>query len=219
MPEVDSPSFDDRDTPERLEDGRLLFSKECEFLWEAKALDNLPPLGLPEVAFAGRSNVGKSSLVNALTGQKALARSSNTPGRTQSLVFFELGQRLRLVDLPGYGYAKVSRSKVADWTELTQDFLRGRSTLARLYLLVDARHGFKPSDHEMMDMLDESALSYQIILTKADKLKPNQQLTMLAATEAVAKKRRAAHPEVLLTSAGKNIGIAALRSRMAALAV
>ena len=124
-----------------------------------------------------------------------------------------------MVDLPGYGYAKVSRSKVTDWTVLTRDFLRGRSTLARLYLLVDARHGFKPSDHEMMDMLDESALSYQIILTKADKLKPNQQLTMLAATEAVARKRRAAHPEVLLTSAGKNIGIAALRSRMAALAV
>lgn len=219
MPDIDAPLIDDPDSPERLEAGRLLFSRECDFLWEAKALDNLPPLGLPEIAFAGRSNVGKSSLVNALTGQKALARSSNTPGRTQSLVFFELGERLRLVDLPGYGYAKVSRSKVKDWTQLTRDFLRGRSTLARLYLLVDARHGFKPSDFEMMDMLDDAALSYQIILTKADKLKPNQQLAIVDGTKAATKKRRAAHPEVLLTSSDKNIGIAELRSRMAALAV
>lgn len=219
MPDIDAPINDDPDSPEQLEAGRLLFSRECDFLWEAKALDNLPPHGLPEIAFAGRSNVGKSSLVNALTGQKALARSSNTPGRTQSLVFFELGDRIRLVDLPGYGYAKVSRSKVKDWTELTRDFLRGRSSLARLYLLVDARHGFKPSDHEMMDMLDDAALSYQIILTKADKLKPNQQLAIVEATKAATKKRRAAHPEIMLTSSDKNIGIAGLRSRIAALAV
>lgn len=212
------PEFDNQETPERLEAGRLLFARECEFLWEAKSLDNLPPLGLPEIAFAGRSNVGKSSLVNALVGQKALARSSRTPGRTQSLVFFELGDRLRLVDLPGYGYAKVSRSKVHDWTELTRDFLRGRQSLARLFLLVDARHGFKPSDEEMMSLLDKAALSYQIILTKADKLKPNQRMAMHIKTQEAAAKHRAAHPDVLLTSSDKGIGIAELRARIAALA-
>lgn len=201
-----------------IEAGRRLFQAEARFLWEAKALDNLPPPDLPEIAFAGRSNVGKSSLINGLLGRKDLARASNTPGRTQSLVFFDLANRLRLVDLPGYGYAKVSRSKVKDWTRLTRDFLRGRSTLERLYLLVDARHGFKPSDHEMMEMLDEAALSYQVILTKRDKVKAQDAARVLAETTEAAAKRRAAHPEVLMTSAAKGDGLPELRAYMAAYA-
>lgn len=201
-----------------IEAGRRLFQGEANFMWEAKSLDNLPEPGLPEVAFAGRSNVGKSSLINGLLGRKDLARASNTPGRTQSLVFFDLAERLRLVDLPGYGYARVSRSKVKDWTKLTRDFLRGRQALARLCLLVDGRHGLKPSDHDMMEMLDDSALSYQVVLTKHDKLKPPEAARILAATEAAAAKRRAAHPVVLFTSADKGYGLPELRARLATFA-
>lgn len=203
---------------EALEAGRVLFQGEATFMWEAKALDNLPPAGLPEIAFAGRSNVGKSSLINGLLGRKDLAHASNTPGRTQSLVFFDLAGRMRLVDLPGYGYARASKSKVKDWTRLTQDFLRGRATLQRLCLLVDARHGLKPSDHEMMAMLDDAALSYQVVLTKRDKLKTAEADRVLAETTAAAAKRRAAHPEVLMTSAEKGDGLAELRARLAAFA-
>ncbi len=203
---------------EALEAGRLLFAREATFLWEAKSLDNLPPPELPEVAFAGRSNVGKSSLINALLGRKDLARASNTPGRTQSLIFFDVGQRIRVVDLPGYGYARASKVKIKDWTRLTRDFLRGRQKLARLCLLVDARHGLKPGDHEMMALLDEAALSYQVVLTKRDKVKAEEAARVLAATEAAAAKRRAAHPVVLMTSAAKGDGIAELRAHLAAFA-
>ena len=202
-------------SPEAIEAGRKLFQAEARFLWEAKSLDNLPPPDLPEIAFAGRSNVGKSSLINALPGRKALANASNTPGRTQSLVFFDLAEKLRIVDLPGYGYARASKSKVRDWTKLTRDFLRGRVKLTRLCLLVDGRHGFKPGDHEMMKLLDESALSYQVILTKRDKLTEQEAARVLAETTAEATKRRAAHPEVLLTSAAKGDGLAELRAHLA----
>lgn len=201
-----------------IEAGRKLFQAEARFMWEAKALDNLPAPELPEIAFAGRSNVGKSSLINALLGRKDLARASNTPGRTQSLVFFDLDDRLRIVDLPGYGYARASKSKVRDWTRLTRDFLRGRSKLARLCLLVDGRHGLKPSDHEMMEVLDEAALSYQVVLTKRDKLKAEAAATVLAETQAAAAKRRAAHPVVLMTSALNGDGMAELRAHLAAFA-
>jgi GTP-binding protein len=198
-----------------IEAARKLFQSEAEFLWEAKSLDNLPPADLPEIAFAGRSNVGKSSLINALLGRKDLARASNTPGRTQSLVFFDLGDRLRIVDLPGYGYARASKTKISDWNQLTKNFLRGRAKLVRLCLLVDGRHGLKPSDHEMMSMLDDAALSYQVILTKRDKLKDGLADRVLDATSAEAAKRRAAHPVVLVTSADKGHGLPELRTHLA----
>lgn len=210
----ETPAF----SPDQLEAARKLFQGEARFLWEAKALDNLPPPDLPEIAFAGRSNVGKSSLINALLGRKDLARASNTPGRTQSLVFFDLAERLRIVDLPGYGYARASKTKVRDWTRLTQDFLRGRAKLARLCLLIDARHGFKPSDHDMMAMLDDAALSYQVVLTKRDKLKAAEAERVLAATTAAAAKRRAAHPVVLMTSSESGAGLPELRAHLAAFA-
>jgi len=210
----DAPGF----STEELEAARKLFQAEAEFMWEAKSLHNLPPSDLPEIAFAGRSNVGKSSLINGLLGRKDLARASNTPGRTQSLVFFNLAGRLRIVDLPGYGYARASKSKIKDWTKLTRDFLRGRAKLGRLCLLVDARHGLKPSDHEMMELLDEAALSYQLILTKQDKLKGDMAERVLAATTAAAAKRRAAHPDVLLTSSTTGAGLPELRAHLAAFA-
>ncbi len=147
------------DEPEALERGRLLFARECRFVWAAAALDGLPPEGVPEIAFAGRSNVGKSSLINALTGRGGLARTSNTPGRTQQLNFFDLDGRLVLVDLPGYGFAQAPKTAVARWTGLVRDFLRGRPTLRRVYLLVDSRHGLKENDREIMRMLDSAVES------------------------------------------------------------
>ena len=156
-----------------IEQGRLLFAQECNFLLGIDKLGQLPDASLPEVAFAGRSNVGKSSLINALTSRKAIARTSNTPGRTQQLNFFNLGKRLILVDLPGYGYARVSKTQVAAWTRTLKAFLRGRVTLRRVCLLIDSRVGIKDLDREMMDMLDSAAVMYQIVLTKVDKLKNN----------------------------------------------
>jgi len=200
-----------------MEHGRLLFAQECNFIWGAADQANLPEATLPEIAFAGRSNVGKSSLVNALTGRKTLARTSNTPGRTQQLNFFDLGGRMILVDLPGYGYAKESKSKVSAWTKLVKNYLRGRVTLRRICLLIDGRHGLKPNDIEIMDMLDKSAVPYQIVLTKMDKVKKADQAAVLEKTAAGLKKHAAAHPEVAFTSAEDGTGVAELRASLATL--
>ena len=201
-----------------MERGRLLFAQECNFIWGAADQANLPEASLPEIAFAGRSNVGKSSLVNALTGRKTLARTSNTPGRTQQLNFFDLGGRLILVDLPGYGYAKESKTKVNAWTKLVKDYLRGRVTLRRICLLIDGRHGLKPNDVEIMDMLDKAAVPYQIVLTKMDKVKNAEQAEVREKTAAGLKKHAAAHPEVAFTSSEDGTGVAELRASLATLA-
>jgi len=201
-----------------LEAGRLLFAQECRYLLSAVRADQLPTLNLDEIAFAGRSNVGKSSLVNALTGRKTLARTSNTPGRTRQLNFFDLGGRLTLVDLPGYGYARASKTDIQSWTGLTQDYLRGRAQLRRVLLLVDSRHGLKKSDMDIMAMLDEAAVSYQLVLTKVDKVKAPALAKVRSATMDKLSRRPAAHPEVMQTSAWTGEGVALLRTELAALA-
>jgi GTP-binding protein len=180
----------------------------------AAKIEQLPPAELPEVTFAGRSNVGKSSLINALVGQKYLARASNEPGRTRELNFFVLDEKLRLVDLPGYGWAKASKVTVKKFQNLGRDYLRGRASLMRAYVLIDARHGLKSVDNEPMDALDKAAVSYQIILTKSDKIKPAELAEVVAATQLAIKKRPAAHPVVIATSAGTGLGIAELRAEI-----
>lgn len=180
---------------------------------------DLPDDDLPEVAFAGRSNVGKSSLINALTGRKDIARTSNTPGRTQELNFFDLGGRLMMVDLPGYGYAKASKSKVKLWQKAMRDYLRGRASLRRAFVLIDARHGIKDQDRAVMDMLDEAAVSYQVILTKADKEKETALANVLARTARELTGHVAAYPEILVTSSRKNRGLDEVRAAMASLAL
>ena len=204
---------DDDEAAARAEAARLLFAGRIEFLKSAPALKFLPDLGLPEVAFAGRSNVGKSSLLNALTGRRAIARTSVTPGRTQELNFFEVGEptRLRLVDMPGYGFAKAPPKVVEQWRRLVRDYLRGRVVLKRTLLLIDSRHGVKPVDAEMMQMLDEAAVGYRVVLTKADKVKASELAGVLARTEAEARKRTAAYPGVIVTSSETKLGIDALR--------
>jgi GTP-binding protein len=204
--------------------GEALFKLEPRFVWAARTMADLPPMGPPEVAFAGRSNVGKSSLVNALTGRKSLARASQEPGRTRELIFFAMAakdgpDRLRIVDLPGFGYAKASKTEIARWTEATRDFLRGRATLKRVFLLVDARHGLKPNDVEVMRALDQAATAYQIVLTKIDKLKAGERAAVHAATLAALAKRPAAHPEALMVSSHAGEGIAELRAEVATLAL
>ncbi|WP_408887561.1 ribosome biogenesis GTP-binding protein YihA/YsxC [Roseicella frigidaeris] len=201
-----------------LEAGRLLFARPCAFFYAAQRLDQLPPTGLPEVAFCGRSNVGKSSLVNALTGQKALARVSQTPGRTRQLNFFDLDGRLTLVDMPGYGYARASKSVKADWQGLMFDFLRGRPTLRRVFLLLDARIETKAGDRAAMELLNDAAVAFQIVLTKADDAKPYWLEKRRAEAEALARSHTAGHPLVIVTSAETGLGIPELRAEMAALA-
>jgi GTP-binding protein len=203
---------------EALETGRLLFAKECSFVMGVARIDDLPADILPEIAFAGRSNVGKSSLINALTGRKTLARTSNTPGRTQQLNFFNLGDRLTIVDLPGYGYAKAPKGEVDRWNRLIRKYLKGRVGLRRLCVLIDARHGLKVSDRQVMDMLDESAVVYQIVLTKADKVKAGDLAKRREEITVEIRKRAAANPEIMATSAVKGVGITELRAALAELA-
>jgi GTP-binding protein len=202
----------------RLEAGRLLFAGECRFVYAAQRLDQLPAQGLPEVAFAGRSNVGKSSLINALTGRRALARASNTPGRTRQLNFFDLADRLTLVDMPGYGYAQAGKQVKADWQGLMFDYLRGRPTLRRVVLLLDSRVEVKESDRAVMGLLDRAAVAYQIVLTKADGVTAAALAAKQAEAEALARKHPAAFPLVLATSAEKRTGFEALRAELAGFA-
>ena len=200
-----------------LEAGRLLFARRIEFMRSAVSLETLPKASLPEICFAGRSNVGKSSLINALTQRKGLARASNTPGRTRELNYFDIDAQLHLVDLPGYGYARASKTDIARWTALTRAYLRGRATLRRVFLLIDSRHGLKPSDHELMAMLDESAVTYQLILTKIDKIKQHSLDDIFTKTQNAIAKRPAAYPTLMATSSEKKIGLDILRAEIALL--
>lgn len=193
-----------------------LFAQPCHFVMGGVSLEALPPMHYPEIAFAGRSNVGKSSLVNALTGQKTLAHASNTPGRTRELNFFLLAEKLMLVDLPGYGYAKAGRKEVRAWNDLVMAYLAGRPNLKRVLVLIDSRHGLKENDLTTMKLLDETAVSYQIILTKLDKIKPQEAEKVLAETQAKLRKHPAAMAEVIGTSSEKKTGISEVRASLAA---
>jgi GTP-binding protein len=203
-------------TADELEAARVLFAHEVTFMMGAVEIAGLPPADLPEVAFAGRSNVGKSTLINAVTGRLHLARASNSPGRTREVNFFVADEKLRLVDLPGYGFARASRGDVKKFQNLGRDYLRGRPNLKRAYLLIDARHGLKDVDTEALDTFDVAAVSYQIVLTKADKLKPSEVEAVTARTLAAIAKRPAAFPRVLATSAEKGAGIPELRAEIVA---
>jgi GTP-binding protein len=204
--------------PELAEAGRLLFARECQFVAGAAHPAALPSESLPEIAFIGRSNVGKSSLVNALTGRRMLARTSNTPGRTQQINFFDLGGRLMLVDLPGYGHAEASKTAIRAWTALIRHYLRGRASLRRACLLIDARRGITEVDRPTMQLCDEAALSYQVVLTKTDAVSVTNLQATAATVAAELSRHRAAHPEIHLTSAEKRHGIAALRATLAGFA-
>ena len=203
----------------QLEAGRLLFARDVTFMLSAVSLETLPPARLPEICFAGRSNVGKSSLINALTNRKGLARASNTPGRTRELNYFNVDERLFVVDLPGYGYAKASKSDIARWTKLTRQFLFGRASLRRVFLLIDSRHGLKDSDLELMAMLDETAVTYQLILTKTDKLKKGALEKVSIKTQKAIAKRPAAFPKIINTSSETKNGLDLLRAEIATLAM
>jgi GTP-binding protein len=203
---------------EEVEAARVLFARPVEFLMGAARIDGLPPADLPEVAFAGRSNVGKSSLINGLTGRKHLARASTEPGRTREVNFFVLDGRLRLADLPGYGFARASRSDARRFQDLGRAYLRGRPNLRRVYLLIDARHGLKSTDADALDALDQAAVSYQVVLTKTDKLKPAEAKAMAAETATKVARRPAAFPRVVATSAETGAGLADLRAEIAAAA-
>ena len=206
---------DDKDA-KLIEAGRKLFTRDWQFIWASPSIETLPPMAGIEVAFAGRSNVGKSSLINALTGRNALARTSHTPGRTQELIFFEgpKDAEFRLVDMPGYGYASAPKAKVASWTSLIHKFLGGRSNLARVYVLIDSRHGFKDVDLDVLNTLDKAAVSYQVVLTKADQVKPAELEERTAAAAAALTKHPAAFPELLVTSSRTGAGMPQLRAAM-----
>jgi GTP-binding protein len=202
-----------------IEAARVLFARPASFLMGAARIDQLPEADLPEVAFAGRSNVGKSSLINALTGRGGLARASNEPGRTREVNFFLLDEKIRLVDLPGYGFAKASKGETRRFQNLGRDYLRGRVNLRRVYLLIDARHGIKAADVEALAALDQAAVSYQVVLTKADKIKPAEAEKATAAALAAVSRRPAAFPRVLATSAETGAGLALLRAEVVAAAL
>ena len=208
----------DEERAELIEAGRLLFARPCNFFYAAQKSDQLPEPGLPEVAFCGRSNVGKSTLVNALVGQKALARVSQTPGRTRQLNFFNLADRIVLVDLPGYGYAKASKDMQRDWQGVMFDYLRGRPNLMRVILLLDARVETKSSDRAAMELMNVAAVAFQIVLTKADDVGPMKLAARIKEAEALAREHTAAHPLVLVTSSETGQGIAELRAEIASLA-
>lgn len=195
-----------------MEQARLLFARGTTFVKGVVGLSGLPPMELPEIAFAGRSNVGKSSLINSLTNVKGLARASNTPGRTRELNYFSVDNKVNLVDMPGYGYAKASKSDIKQWNNLIRSYLQGRANLRRVYLLIDSRHGIKPNDIELMDMLDESAVTYQIILTKIDKIKKSDVEKVYDEVLNLVQKRSASYPFIVATSAEKKDGIDLLRS-------
>ena len=206
-------------TRAEIEAGRRLFAGDWNFVSAASSLASLPAMTAPEIAFAGRSNVGKSSLINALTGRKALARTSNTPGRTQELIFFSGPERLVLVDMPGYGYAATAKSKIAAWTALIHEYLRGRATLARVYILVDARHGLKTADDAILDALSEAAVSHEIVLTKADQISEAELSECVGTVKAAIRKRPAAFPEVIATSSRTGTGVSDLRAAIARLLI
>ena len=208
-------TFDD----EEIEAGRLLFAGPCDFIAAAQNLTALPPISLPEIAFAGRSNVGKSSLVNALTGRTTLARTSQTPGRTRQLIFFSLASRLQLVDLPGYGYAKASKIDIKAWTKLTRKFLVGRQSLQRMLLLIDSRRGIGQADKEMMKLMDASAVSWAVVLTKVDKIKSEQLQKICDKTQKEISLNVAAYPHIWKTSSQTGAGIADLRAHLASLSL
>lgn len=217
MPELDfQPAQEDEAAA--LEAGRLLFAAECQFFFGAQKLEQLPPVAGTEIAFAGRSNVGKSSLLNALTGRSALARVSQEPGRTRQLNFFDLGGRLTLVDMPGYGYARASKDIKADWQGMMFDYLRGRPSLRRVVLLLDSRIEVKQADRDVMGLLDRAAVTFQLVLTKADGIKPAQHARKIQEAAALARSHPAAYPRIISTSSETGEGIAALRAELAALA-
>lgn len=209
---------DDPDSAQAREAGRKLFAQRCDFVAGVADLDRLPPAQLPEVAFAGRSNVGKSSLINALVGRRQLARTSQTPGRTQQINLFDLGGRLTLVDLPGYGYAQAPKPTVDAWHRLVRTYLRGRASLRRTCVLVDARHGLKEVDRTFMTMLGEAAVAFQLVLTKADQVRPADLEDLVGSLGSELKRQLGAHPDLVVTSAQAGTGIEALRAELAAFA-
>jgi len=204
--------------PAVLEHGRVLFEQPCRFMIGCVKLDQVPTVSTPEIAFAGRSNVGKSSILNALVRQNTLARTSNTPGRTREINFFNLGEQLMLADLPGYGYARVSKAQVQQWTGLVDSYLKGRANLRRVCVLIDSRHGLKESDRGVMAMLDQVAQPYQVVLTKADKVKADYLEKLESSIKAEISKNPASFPVIAITSSRKGIGIDELRASLAALA-
>ena len=199
-------------TPTEIETGRKLFAGDWQFIWAAASMDSLPPMKGLEVAFAGRSNTGKSSLINALTGRNALARTSNTPGRTQEIIFFQGQDDLRLADMPGYGYAEAPKAKVRAWTELIHSYLQGRANLARVYVLIDARHGIKDADKPALELLGKAAVSHQIVLTKADQLSESELAARIDDVGSKIARSAAAFPDILPTSSRDGTGIPQLRA-------